>query len=444
MSIVRMAALASLILLGGCPKKETESSKSTAKTASAPAPTQPAPAKVKPEANVQPEAAEKEEKPTLEFGPTLDNLAKHPASKFNDLAQHPMHALTQHLQLKLLSVKATKLSDLWGKKPSELPGLFTPMDQLEVEDLRPRLKAYEVETGIKDKKRKKLLIRWWFIDDQLYSIRLRLRTKAKKLFKKYTTAAVRGPDRVGKDRQKVEDRFWVDGNIMIGVHKKYKNWALSFSDRARGEIAHQLTERLLETERNVERSHYLFKGRKTDLGEVISLTTMAVQEYPMYGDAWVNLCHAQYDMGNLHEASKSCSKAIEVTREKTVKGKARYHLGLIELVKSNKAAGMLLLEQAMQGLTKNGYYWVQAKARRWSNQGKRGKYTMKKAYYEDQCYSSRGEGARFTQIPREFGFRNARSLRKRAMKVLDDPIEIQRKAAKRCAINYDPEQYYDY
>ncbi|HIA00524.1 MAG TPA: hypothetical protein EYN66_01190, partial [Myxococcales bacterium] len=241
----------------------------------------------------------------------------YPASSFNSVDSLPKNPLKTYLAKQLQSVGATGFSNLWGKTKSEFPALARA-ELLEVTDIRPWQQIYRVDTQIKAKRKKSMYVEWGFIDGHLYYLRLRFRSGAKNFTKKAARHMKRKSDYKGKNTAGVQEWIWSEGNLQIMTAKKGRSTALQITDRGFAEVATARNAGIEAAERLVYTTTRLISPKTSDIEQMLQNNKKAAKMVPSYGDAWVNICHAYYDMGQQSRALPACNKSLAVTIENSV------------------------------------------------------------------------------------------------------------------------------
>ena len=373
----------------------------------------------------EPAAEAPEERP-------LPPLKDYPPSKYDDPSSLPLEPLTAFVFLQLKSIGAVKLSEIWGKKPSDL-AFLTPSMFNEVEDTRPWLKVYEQPTGLKARG-KELYLLWGFVQDELFLLRLRFRSKVKGLDTKLIGFFGRQPDRRSESRSGVTLMVWEHDGLEITVREKGKAFALTLADRARAERFRFLLEPVDEAERLVYKSMaYFYDRAERDVEAALRVNQQAAKAVPGFGDAWVNICHAQIEKGEQEEAITSCKKALEVTGEDSVRGEASYYLGLVDLYQGRKSEGVSKLKEAKRLIPKDWVIASDVRMRLSALNGNKNDRVLGRAVFDYYCNELR-DGNREARIPEEFGFEDWEALSQAAEEELVDLVGLHEKAKKRCAI----------
>ena len=362
--------------------------------------------------------------------PTPLALKPYPASRWDAFGALPAHPLAEWLATAGAAAGTTSFGALWGRAPNDLPFLVGKLPR-EVEDTRRWRLSYELQTG-KKHKRKKLFVRFAFIDGGLYEVRFRFRKQAKKLGRVFQAALGREPDSTAVDPNGVRERTWLEGALAVTLRDKRGAFALSISDRARLEHA---TRRLADgkpAERTVADSVRSYYSRKHRALSLLHDNRRVTERHPEYGDAWVNQCHALYDLGRFEEAEARCSRALVVTGENSVRGEAKYFLGLLVATRTgNLSHAAQLLAEALALIPSGWAIRRHARHRLSSLRGKHTKKGLSHAIEQTACYQQR-DGRRGYQIPTEFGFGGLRFLESAAARLGVDVAGLQAKGADRC------------
>jgi hypothetical protein len=338
--------------------------------------------------------------------------------------------LQKYAAKRLAEVGVPTLSSLWGKSSQEL-SFLAGVDSEEVEDTRPWQTLFEDRTGVGEGWRQ-LKATWSFIDGELFMLRLDFRDRAQKLVEKTQATLGGNPVATLSLRDRTVFRIWHDNGLVVGVEELKGKYALVVADRGRFERHQRRLEGVNEAERLVWASLDQFYSRTPgSVGVALDGNVRAAELVPGFGDAWSNACHAAYQLGQLDDAQAHCAKALEVTKEPSVRGEASYYQGLLSIAHGDKEGGLRLLRRANAEVPRAWGISSDIRLRIAGLEGKATEEVLERAVYDYWCAGHR-DGDRQRRVPSEFGFTDYEALRAAADDELVDVEGLQTKAEQKC------------
>ncbi len=357
-------------------------------------------------------------------------LATFEAGRFDAApADLPLGLLNRFLTDRLKAANAARLSELWGRRLESLP-FAAELTREEVEDTRPTFVAYRDDAS--GRGASKLSVQWGFLDDALFEVRLDFAKRAPKLERQLETLFTRPPDVTVTLRDGARRATWHDGGLSVAFEGRRGHGSLLLADRARLERFERRLAEVDAAERLVWGSLEFFTHRqRRSLAAAREANRRAAELAPRFGDAWVNLCHVEYDAGELDQARGHCERALGVTGEASVRGEASYYLGLIALAEGDRQGGLELMRKAMVDVPRAWGIFGDLKRRVAALDGRVTDAILERAVYDYWCASFR-DGSRELRIPLEFGFVDYEALSARADDELVDVDGQRENARQRC------------
>jgi tetratricopeptide (TPR) repeat protein len=311
-------------------------------------------------------------------------------------------------------LNVSQFSDLWGKSPSQIP-LLRKIQPLEIKDTRTWQKMYKSSISSRELRRKGLYVRWVFMDDQLYRIRLGFKKKAPSFLSAFRRSIGRPPDKVFTDPWNIQESLWTDGDQRVLVGTKDSRVAFSIESKKLGIEAQARLDKVYQVENYhwQSQSRLYVKKDKFNIQEAERVNTLAVKEFPGFGDGWVNLCNIRYSLGDFADAIQYCDKARTVTQEQSVVAEADYFRGLIYFAQDDKYSGIAKLESA---LANRKVHHDLKKDSRLMLKGQRGDFSrevLKRAIKKYDQFAEKGLYKRASYVPKNFGAPSIEWLRRR-------------------------------
>ena len=158
-------------------------------------------------------------------------------------------------------------------------------------------------------------------------------------------------------------------------------------------------------------------------GRALTISMEALQKLRpseiAFGGAYLNVCHAYFDIGEAELARVKCLQAAKLTREGAVSGEAHYLLGLMDARAGDRQAALTHLREASR-LLPPGTDNPVVDTLHLRIRGLSSLYdaeVVSAAYHEEHCFNERKLPHRSDRMATEFGFGSAAELKQKGLEL---------------------------